>query len=392
MKLLFRLCYLLCFFQVTADACEAGGIKVNTDFDGASSANLLTECMIDIENQHIRLTFQPENTPINNSPWYAFKISSQQPQNVSVKISIVNGSHRYHPKYSVDGKHWLPLTFTTSDEYLEFKLHSAKHPVWLAAQELITNNDYHLWAKELATHFDIKTSVLGYSVQQRPILKLISDIPQSNKWVILVGRQHPPEVTGAMALFSFAETLLSTSTLAQSFRREHNIMILPNINPDGVALGYWRHNANGVDLNRDWQAFKQPEVKAVDDALSELTTKGHHIVMAVDFHSTHNDIFYTMPHDYGIKQPYLVKNWLNLLDSKYVDFNVIQRPGNNPDRGVFKQYIADTYKVHAITYEMGDHTDRAFIKQFAVDAANTFMQSMLTAQHDQLHLIAKPND
>ena len=33
------------------------------------------------------------------------------------------------------------------------------------------------------------------------------------------------------------------------------------MNPDGVDLGHWRHNANGVDLNRDWSYYNQPEIK-----------------------------------------------------------------------------------------------------------------------------------
>ena len=38
-------------------------------------------------------------------------------------------------------------------------------------------------------------------------------------------------------------------------------------NPDGVDSGYWRHNSNGVDLNRDWIEFTQPETKAIKQFL-----------------------------------------------------------------------------------------------------------------------------
>jgi hypothetical protein len=32
-----------------------------------------------------------------------------------------------------------------------------------------------------------------------------------------------------------------------------------NANPDGVDKGHWRLNDGGVDLNRDWGPFTQPE-------------------------------------------------------------------------------------------------------------------------------------
>ncbi len=44
---------------------------------------------------------------------------------------------------------------------------------------------------------------------------------------------------------------------------EHNFLILPLLNPDGMALGHWRHNLGSVDLNRDWGIFGQPETTAV---------------------------------------------------------------------------------------------------------------------------------
>jgi len=58
---------------------------------------------------------------------------------------------------------------------------------------------------------------------------------------------------------------------------------------------------------------------------------------------------------------------------------VIQKPGNNPGKGVFKQYFTDKYKAHAITYEMGDNTDRKFINTLAVSAANTLMTTLLNS-------------
>lgn len=64
--------------------------------------------------------------------------------------------------------------------------------------------------------------------------------------------------------------MIGDSELAMEFRKHFVIKAFPMLNPDGVVNGHWRHNAMGVDLNRDWQNFNQPETRAVRDALSPL--------------------------------------------------------------------------------------------------------------------------
>jgi hypothetical protein len=115
----------------------------------------------------------------------------------------------------------------------------------------------------------------------------------------------------------------------------------------------------------------------VHEKLQQITKLGGKIVYAIDFHSTGKDVFYSMPSDYGLHPANLTNDWLAVLDKKMLDFTVLIKPGNNPGKGVFKQYIADNYGVHAITYEMGDHTDRMKIRDIANVAAGTFMQQLL---------------
>ena len=85
-----------------------------------------------------------------------------------------------------------------------------------------------------------------------------------------------------------------------------------------------------------------------------------------------------MPIDYGVENRYFVKHWLGALDQAMPNFDVIQKPGNRPNNGVSKQYFADNYQVHAITYEMGDETNRDNIKVIANNAAVTLMQTLMS--------------
>ena len=230
--------------------------------------------------------------------------------------------------------------------------------------------------EQLGKNSNFKVSMLGHSTEKRPIYQLES-FSSSNEWVVIAGRMHPPEVTGALALFPFVQELLFNENIGDNFRKRFNLLVIPNLNPDGVEQGNWRHNSKGVDLNRDWKKFEQQETRLVHQKLQQIINGGGKVVFAIDFHSTGKDIFYTMPADYGVQPPMLVENWLNQLDAEMPNFEVIIKPGNNPDKGVFKQYIADTYGVQAITYEMGDNTERKKILAIAKKASQLLMQKLL---------------
>jgi len=366
-------------------ACQQADISIDYQFDNAR----VNGCTISGDNR-VTIMIAPENTPINNSPWYAFKASSSVSKQITVVIDYTGGDHRYAPKMSTDGKHWQTIKHAVRRGKLQFKLDIGVVPILVAGQEIISNAAYESWMSTLANNTAVTYSVLGKSTQGRDIGQLEITQAGNKEWLILLGRMHPPEVTGALAMIPFVENVLADSEQAAKFRRRFNILVVPNLNPDGVALGNWRHNANGVDLNRDWKHFKQIEARLVRDKLQAITARGDNIVFAADFHSTHKDIFYTMPVSYGLNPPSLVKEWLDQLSDTAKPFVVRQQPGNNPDKGVFKQYIADTYQVHAITYEMGDNTNRGVIKAIAKQASDGLMDKLLSTDAREFNADNKP--
>src|SRR5690606_34619577 len=92
---------------------------------------------------------------------------------------------------------------------------------------------------------------------------------KSKRVVVLMTRQHPPEVTGHHAFMSFVETITENTPQAKLFRDKFLIYLFPLVNPDGVEGGHWRHNTGGIDLNRDWEDFNQPETRAIRDYLKK---------------------------------------------------------------------------------------------------------------------------
>lgn len=370
LKILFTI--LVTLLSLSSTACDFEFVQFQNNFESAR----LNRCEQNSDERYT-LTIRPENTPINDSPWYAFKVSSDEERKIKITIKYEGGNHRYPPKVSHDLKTWQSIPFKVRKEKLSFHLNTSKEPIWVAAQEIIPNDFYSRWLQQVAHHFSATVYQLGESELNRPILAL-EKRGESNEWLVVLGRMHPPEITGALALFPFMQNVLDPrSPHSKKFLSYYNVLLVPNLNPDGVAAGNWRHNANGIDLNRDWGKFRQKETKLIHDKLQSIINDGGKISFAIDFHSTNKDIFYTMPSDYDVENPLLVENWLSRLDKALPDFKVEVKPGNNPNRGVFKQYIADTYKVHAITYEMGDNTNRALIQKVATKAAELLKKTLL---------------
>lgn len=323
-----------------------------------------------------RVTLKPENQPINPSPWYALKLDSRQAQSIELELKVEFGKPRYLPKVSVDKQHWQPVDYQIDGSSMHIQLALPKGTLWLAGQEIMDDEDYQQWQQQLEAK-GLAPIVLGQSVQGKPIEGLISRA-DSQDWLIMIGRQHPPEITGAMAMTHFVDEVMEESAQAIALRKRFNLLLVPNMNPDGVHAGNWRHNVGGVDLNRDWFSRAQPETQAVHNYLQKILADGGKIRFALDFHSTHRDVFYTMPTDYGLTPPELVDNWLAQLAEAIKPYPVNIKPGHNKDRGVFKQYIADTYGVHAVTYEVGDNTDRQDIADVARAAAQQLMDVLKT--------------
>jgi hypothetical protein len=358
--------------NVNTQTCNSGNVILTADF----SAGRMDECK-SLGNNEYLIKLKPENTPINSSPWYAFKIQAKKATTIKITMIVKGDKHRYLPKVSQDGQNWKLQPHKIKGKRMIMNIEASPNATYIAGQEIIDNQYYVDWANKLISKDNISLDVLGQSVQKRPIHK-IESTGSGNEWLVILGRQHPPEVTGALALFPFVETLLADNKLANQFRDKYNVLVIPNINPDGVFMGNWRHNANGLDLNRDWINFSQPETQYINSYLKSLVAKGGKIKFAVDFHSTQKDVFYTMPVNYGIEEPYFVKHWLGHLDKTMPNFDVLLQPGNTPNNGVSKQYFADNYNVHAITYEMGDETNRENIKIIAKNASTLLMKTMLS--------------
>ena len=367
------------------------GVYASNDFVGARLNGIARA-----DDGRLLALITPENTPINPSPWYAFKLWAEEEQEVSLKLSYLNGSfHRYYPKLSRDGKSWQPLASEhfTAGELIDnespgelpkdatLKLSIGPDTLWVSAQELSTSLDAAVWIEELATNSYVTSSVIGESREGRPLHLMKIGESDDQRMIFVLSRQHPPEVTGYLAMQAFVETIASDDPIAARFRQAFNTYVVPMANPDGVDNGHWRHNAGGIDLNRDWENVNQPEVAAIQQFLQDkVEESGGTIFFGVDFHSTWEDIYYTIDPDQKGNWPGLVPQMINAMATELgLDPNI--RPHTidsitiNSSRYFFSEFGAES-----LTYEIGDNTPRDLVKRKGAVSALKLMELLLSRE------------
>ncbi len=361
------------------EPCVTPIMTVVDDFSGARRGR----CTV-LDDDHVRLDIRPEDPPpINDSPWFALRVDPQQAARARFTLRYHDGHHRYRPKISYNGLDWLPLndsdvSASRSGRKASFEIDLDGRPLFIAAQELITPPLYDAWLQITAAKHDIGLSELGRSRRGLPIYQLDTGGDADNV-LLIVGRQHPPEVSGAYAFLAFAETVLGGSELAMRFREHYRIIAVPLLNPDGVIGGNWRHSLGGVDLNRDWGPFTQPETQAVRDLLAVLDAEGRRIRLFLDFHSTKRNVFYTQNDDFVTDPPQFMAIWLERAARRIADYDFEndQRPVS--DQANSKNYMYKRYGIPTATYEVGDETDRHATQV----AARVFAEELMTLLLEQ---------
>jgi predicted deacylase len=380
--LVFLLC-VVCSPLAFADdrVCENDALIIDARFDGGR----LDHCKFASEDS-VELTFRNEDFRVDSAfAWFAFRVSASDSRNIEIKMHFPDSYARFWPKVSRDGTTWT----RASDDAVErsevgksmtIRLDVDETGTWIAAQELVTQRFYDDWLAQLGAHHEVQTTEIGQSVQGRPIqLARTEDRPEA---IILIGRQHPVEVPGALAMREFVDVVLGTSELAREFRDRYTLLILPLVNPDGVANGNARHNENLTDLNRDWGPFTQPETASVAALLDELEARDIRPRLMLDFHATKMSptiLFYTqMPSD-DTDPPLFATDWLTRVSERIPDLEIdhAARPPSGLDNT--KNYFFSQYGIPAITYEIGDEFDRAAILEHTPVFAEEMMKVMLRA-------------
>ena len=322
------------------------------------------------------LTVRPEAEPINPSPWYSFEIVTEVMARAAVTLEYGDYRHRYQPKQRLTDSQWqalAPDAVAISEDGGRADLSFSVPPgrTVIAAQEVLSREERAAWTEAFAERAGYGLSEIGRSANGHPILAIEAGARDDGAPLILIlGGQHPPEVPGTLGLRKFLETL---ARHGDQLLETHRVLIVPELNPDGIEGGFWRLNSGLVDLNRDWGPFSQPETRAVKAELDRLTQAGARPVLLLDFHATRRNTFYTPSHEAELYPPDFASRWIAQIDDIYTGELPEVSAGHNIDRPTAKVWFAEQYGAPGITVEYGDETARHEIDGLSVAFAHALV-------------------
>lgn len=361
----------------TAWAPVAGGCRSATatlvfDFDGAPPL----ACAVTGERAFTLLVTPEHAPPINPSPWYAFRYLADGDAPVSVTLRYLESGHRYAPKLIAAGN-WRELEAEVSADGKTARFDLPPGAGLVAAQELRgplqARQALARWSKASGA----AVFLIGSSHDGRPIHAIRLGRVDAPRLVILLGRQHPPEVTGAIAMEAFVDALAERA----GDLGDVQVLVVPMMNPDGVVRGHWRANRGATDLNRDWGPFTQPETRSVKAWLDALPSDVRPVLM-VDFHSTRSNLFYVQgENEMDDAQRSFLAAWLGGQENALPGYPFAIEPRNaNPGSGTAKNWFQAAYAIPSYTYEVADTADRAAISTAARALAGRLFPALGGAQ------------
>lgn len=372
--------------------CDTGLFQLSGNYPTAR----MGDCRV-LSATRVELTIDPEQEgEINPSPWYGFHVRvsggavrPKDADSLEVVLTYAVHAHRYWPKVSSDGLRWRRLRadeMSLQGDFAVLSLRDIDQGLFVSAQKILDSAHYAAWLQALAQTFpEVNPVVIGYSSGRRALHAFRTN-QQAQNLVLILGRQHPPEVSGGVALKTFVETLLSgraracrdQNSNACRFYAHHDLVVIPLVNPDGVDHGHWRFNSGGVDLNRDWGTFTQPETRAVKNFFEDLLNQGGKPRLILDFHSTNRSLVYTQAPDDQTNPRGFATAWSELARQLGAQFDY--EPRAPSDTASAKNYFFKTYGVPAITYEVADEAGeeeaKRTAKAFAVATAELLGSDM----------------
>jgi cytosolic carboxypeptidase protein 6 len=359
--------------------CQGAGVAVEASFARAGARACSVRRVLGVTT--VRLEIRPETTPINPSPWYAVRLVSRREQPVVITLDYGEHRHRYRPHVQPEGAAWQAVP--SEQVVVDDDAHSAQINLRLPAGRTLLAAQPFEPVTQLTAGLDrhvtsglLQRRVIGQSVAGLPILAYDTQPVDAQVSLVLLTRQHPPEVTGEWAFDAFTETVLGDTALARAFRDKVAIVMLPLINPDGIAGGYWRSNRGLVDLNRDWGPFTQPETRAASSHILSMVAQRPAIAV-IDFHATNRDVIYAQPVSADLRPVGFVDRWLSAWTTSLGENAPEIDRGHNATQPTSKTWARLSLGVAAFTYEVGDNTPHTDAEDRARRAAEVFMAEAL---------------
>ena len=247
-------------------------MKISTRFD----AGALT--VTDLSNPtDIRLALRPDNAS-DFAQWFYFRLQGAAYQNCvmhfenAAQAAYPDGWEDYQACASYDRQNWFRVPTRYENGVLTIEHTPLANSIYYAYFEPYSSEQHLNLLGDAQGSGLCQIDDLGSTVEGRDMnLLTIGNQVQSDLKVWVIARQHPGETMAEWFVEGLLARLLDPQdATARALLDQATFYIVPNMNPDGSALGNLRTNAAGANLNREWLSptpEKSPEVYYVREKM-----------------------------------------------------------------------------------------------------------------------------
>lgn len=256
----------------------SASLQISTAFDSGA-----VEVVALDDPDDIRLRVRADSHCAEFAQWFHFRLSGAR--GVACTFTFENagtcaypeGWRDYSVRVSADGQTWSSVPAHYDGQRLRFSHTPTSDAIHYAYFEPYPESRHLAFLGALQTHPAVRLASLGRSVQGRTLDKLTIGAPGAGKrQVWIIARQHPGETMAEWCAEGLLRRLLEQGDhrgdpTGRRLLEQAVFHVVPNMNPDGAALGNLRTNAAGANLNREWldpHPERSPEVFAVREAIA----------------------------------------------------------------------------------------------------------------------------
>ncbi|MCC7493393.1 MAG: hypothetical protein IT204_13645 [Fimbriimonadaceae bacterium] len=182
--------------------------------------------------------------------------------------------NEYHASYSYDERSWQPVHWQRGyrdsplQDTLEFPEFTADRVV-VGHQVPFSFEESERRTAAWRQHPAVRVVDLGQSLGGRPLRRLevaeAGEVPPAERWVHAFYNQHPGEHNAQWRMVGMLDWLLSPA--GTDLRRRSICHFVFFTSPDAPSQGWYRVNAQGVDMNRSYRAAGSSAEQALEAML-----------------------------------------------------------------------------------------------------------------------------
>ncbi|MEZ4669161.1 MAG: M14-type cytosolic carboxypeptidase [Anaerolineae bacterium] len=329
-------------------------MQITSDFESGNAV------VLSLTETEANLAIRPDSNA-KHYQWFYFQVTGDPSITRTFRLTNAGDASYPHawPGYralaSYDGLKWFRVNTHYYDGVLTIKHRASEHktryaffvPYTTAMREQILTD-----CETAGERKRILTTSGG-----RPVDMMVFGNPSANKKLWIIARQHAGEPMAEYCIDGLMRRLLDQNdTVAQALLSQATIFCVPNVNPDGSALGNLRTNAAGIDLNRDWKQNVAPnsdEVRALKDLMERIG-----VDFFIDLHGDEDRhyLWLVQPHPKLVTEAMKTRQQYieDEVRSRYVEYGPIQPddPSTPADTGMAADWVAWRFQCPSVIVEL----------------------------------------